>query len=76
VRECSLAAMGSYFSRRPCSLEAPGASLGERCRRGGKRELGCGLADDAISIMTCRSVIAFQASRVLEDRCNLSHAAN
>ena len=53
--ECSLAAMGSYFSRRPCSREAPGASLGERRRRGGKREPSCGVAGDAISIMTCRS---------------------
>src|ERR1700730_14310191 len=46
---------GIIFSRRPCSRKAPGASLGERRRRGGKRELGCGVAGDAISIMTCRS---------------------
>jgi hypothetical protein len=47
--ECSLSAMGSYFSRRPCSREASGTSLGERHRRGrttsGKRELSCGVAD-------------------------------
>src|ERR1700730_6555347 len=46
---------GIIFSRRPCSRKAPGASLGERRRRGAKRELGCGVAGDAISIMTCRS---------------------
>ena len=33
---------------RPCSRKAPGASLGERRRRGAKRELGCGVAGDAI----------------------------
>jgi len=48
-----------FFWLRPCSGEAAGGCLGERQRRGrttsGKREPGCGMAADAISIMTYRS---------------------